>query len=85
MRKATASLSNVLEMDLLLNHIVIIGATELGFDAAALVLIEEYDRPLDEQSSLLAHATTSDAPRVMSWLVTGKMIPYCIALLGKAF
>ncbi|HEY3993784.1 MAG TPA: GAF domain-containing sensor histidine kinase [Ktedonobacteraceae bacterium] len=83
LRKSTASLSSVLEMDLLLNHIVIIGAAELGFDTAALVLIEEYDRPLSEQTSLLARATTADATNVMSWHVTGAKIPYCLALMGK--
>ena len=83
LRKSTASLSSVLEMDLLLSHIVIIGAAELGFDAAALVLIEEYDRSLDEQTSLLARATTSAATHVMSWRVTGPKIPLCLPLLGK--
>jgi signal transduction histidine kinase len=83
LRKSTASLSSVLEMDLLLSHIVIIGAAELGFDTAALVLIEEYDRPLAEQTSLLARATTSEAINVMSWRVTGDKIPYCLALMGK--
>jgi signal transduction histidine kinase len=83
LRKATASLSNVLEMDLLLNRIVTIGATELGFDAAALVIVEEYDCSLDEQSTLLARATISDARHVIPWLITGKKIPYCTALMGK--
>lgn len=83
LRKSTASLSSVLEMDLLLSHIVTVGATQLGFDAAALVLIEEYDRALDEQSSLLARAATSDAAPAMSWRVTGRHIPYCLALMGK--
>lgn len=83
LRKATASLSSVLEMDLLLNHIVVIGAAELGFDCAALVLVEEYDRPLAEQTSLLARASTSDATQVMSWRVSGSRIPACLALMGK--
>ena len=83
LRKATASLSSVLEMDLLLSHIVIIGASELGFDAAALVLLEEYDRPLSEQTSLLARATTSEGAHVMSWRVTGQKVPACLALMGK--
>lgn len=83
LRKSTASLSSVLEMDLLLSHIVTVGATELGFDAAALVLLEEYDRPLAEQTSLLARSTTSEALQVMSWRVTGHKIPYCLALMGK--
>ncbi len=83
LRKSTASLSSVLEMDLLLSHIVTVGATELGFDAAALVLIEEYDRALDEQSSLLARAATSDAAPAMAWRVSGQYIPFCLALMGK--
>jgi signal transduction histidine kinase len=83
LRKATASLSSVLEMDLLLSHVVTVGATELGFDAAALVLIEEYDRALDEQSSLLARAATSDADPVLAWHVGGQYLPFCLALMGK--
>jgi signal transduction histidine kinase len=83
LRKSTASLSSVLEMDLLLSHILIIGAAELSFDAAALVLLEEYERPLGEQTSLLARATTSAATNVMSWRVTGQKVPYCLALMGK--
>ncbi|HET8842578.1 MAG TPA: GAF domain-containing protein, partial [Ktedonobacteraceae bacterium] len=83
LHKATVSLSNVLEIDPLLNHIVTIAANELGFNAAALVVIEEYDRSLDEQSSLQARATTSKAGHVMFWRVRGKMVPYCTALMGK--
>lgn len=83
LRKATASLSSVLEMDLLLNHIVMIGAAELGFETAALVLIEEYDRSLAEQTSLLARATTSEGTHVMPWRITGEKVPYCLALMGK--
>lgn len=83
LRKSTASLSSVLEMDLLLSHIVIIGAAELGFDTAALVLMEEYDRPMAEQTSLLARATTSEALHVMSWRLTGQKVPFCLALMGK--
>jgi signal transduction histidine kinase len=83
LRRATASFSCILEMDLLLNHIVVIGSAELGFDAAALVVIDEYDRPLDEQSSLQARAATPAVAQVMSWHVTGKMIPYCTALMGE--
>jgi signal transduction histidine kinase len=83
LRKSTASLSSVLEMDLLLNHIVTIGATELGFDAVALILIDEYDRPLNEQSSLLARAVTSGGAPVMSWRVSGQKVPSCLAQLGK--
>ena len=83
LRRTTASFNGTLEMDLLLNHIVVIGSAELGFDAAALVVIDEYDRPLDEQSSLQARAATSAVAQVMSWHVTGKMIPYCTALMGE--
>lgn len=83
LRKSTASLSSVLEMDLLLSHIVTIGASELGFDAAALVLLEEYDRPLAEQTSLLVRSATSDAVQVTSWRITGEKVSYCLALMGK--
>lgn len=83
LRKSTASLSSVLEMDLLLNHIVTIGAAELGFDAVALILIDEYDRPINEQTSLLARAATSEGAPVMSWRVSGQQVPSCLAQLEK--
>jgi len=83
LRKSTASLSSVLEMDLLLSHIVSVGASELGFDAAALVLIEEYERTPDDQSSLLARAATSDTSATRAWRLTGQSIPFCSALVGK--
>ncbi|MEO7022074.1 MAG: GAF domain-containing sensor histidine kinase [Ktedonobacteraceae bacterium] len=82
LRKATTSLSSMLELDLLLDHIVSVSATELGFDAAALVLIEEYERPLDEHASLLARATLPDAHQIATWHINGKMLPACSALLG---
>jgi signal transduction histidine kinase len=70
-------------MDLLLNHIVTVGATELGFEAAALVLIEEYERIPDDQSSLLARAATSDTSAARAWRLSGQYIPFCSALVGK--
>jgi signal transduction histidine kinase len=83
LRRSTASLSSVLEMDLLLSHIVTIGATELGFEAAALVLNEEYDRALDEQSCLLARAATSTKNSLVSWRIASPKIPYCLAMMGQ--
>lgn len=83
LRKATASLTSVLEMEPLLTHIVTIGAAELGFDAVALILVEEYERPLDGQSCLLARAATSETRQMGAWRITGEMLPFCTALLGK--
>lgn len=83
LRRSTASLSSVLEMDLLQNHIVTIGAHELGFEAAALVLGEEYGRPPDEQSSLVARAASKRKHSLASWRIIGEKIPLCLALLQE--
>lgn len=85
LRKASTSLSGILDMRVLLEHIVNIGTTELGFDATALVLIEEYERPLDEYASLLIRAITSEQLQAASWRLNSKKIPYCAALLGEEY
>lgn len=83
LRKATAGLNSILEIDALLDHIVTISSAELGFGAAALVLIEEYDRPLDEHASLLVRAISAEQRRTTAWRIGGEMLPFCTPLLGE--
>ncbi|MGH2507438.1 MAG: ATP-binding protein [Ktedonobacteraceae bacterium] len=82
LHKATISLSSILEMNVLLDHIVKNSATELGFDAVALVLIEEYEHAHKTQPNLLIRATLSNAPHIAAWYISGNIFPSCTAVLG---
>lgn len=82
LHKAAVNLSSILEMNLLLDHIVTASATELGFDATALVLIEEYSRPFDEHTGLLVRATLPNAHQVASWYLGANALPASVAVLG---
>lgn len=83
LRKLPAELTPILELDPLLIRIITIATSQLGFDAAVLVLIGEYDRPLNVQSSLLVRAATSSSPQVNTWWIQGEQIAEHAAFLGR--
>jgi signal transduction histidine kinase len=83
LRFISTQLAEVLELDRLLTHIVTLATTSLGFDAAELMLFEEYDHPLDDLSSLLIRAATSADADVISWRFQGDQVPFNAALRGK--
>ncbi|HYX49491.1 MAG TPA: GAF domain-containing protein, partial [Ktedonobacteraceae bacterium] len=83
LRVISAQLAEELNLDHLLTRIVTLATTSLGFDAAALLLFEEYDHPLDALSSLMIRAATSTAAEVTSWRFQGDQVPYNAALSGK--
>jgi len=83
LRKLTAELTPILELDPLLIRIITIATSQLGFDAAVLMLIGEYDRPLNVQSSLLVRAATSSSPQVNTWWIQGEQIAEHAAFLGR--
>ncbi len=85
LRLLTAQLTEELELDRLLTRIVTIATTSLGFDAALLLLIEDYDHPLDEQSSLLIRVAPPAASEMNIWRIHGERLPYCSVLVGKQF
>ncbi len=83
LRWLTASLSEELRLDRLLTHVVTIATTELGFDAATLVLMEDYEQPVDAQSSLLIRAAHINAPELASWQLQGEKLPSYTILQGR--
>ncbi len=83
LRMLSTQLTEELELDRLLTRIITIATTTLGFDAAVLLLIEEYDHSLHAQSSLLIRAMSSTSPEVHTWRFQGEHLPYQMALTGK--
>ncbi len=83
LRLLAAELNEVLELDFLLERIVILAASALGFDAAMLILIENYNEH-DERYSLLARAAVSNSPRTIVWSFQGSHLSYASILSGKA-
>src|SRR5438874_1575490 len=83
LRVISAQLAEELELDRLLTHIVTLATTSLGFDAAVLMLFEEYDHPLDALSSLMIRVASSTSAEVISWRFQGDQVPYNAALTGK--
>lgn len=83
LRMLSAQLNEELQLDSLLTRIVTVATTALGFDATILLLIEEYDHPLDAKSSLLIRTATSNSPEVNTWRFQGEHLPFRAALGGK--
>jgi signal transduction histidine kinase len=83
MRIISAQLTEELELDRLLTRIVTLATTSLGFDASVLLLLEEYDHPLDTLSSLLIRAASSTSAEVTSWRSQGDQVPNYAVLAGK--
>lgn len=82
LQKATASFNSILDMDVLLDHIVTASASELCFDAAALVFVEEYEHAAQAETSLVIRAALPHAHQVAAWHINGNMLPSCASVLG---
>jgi signal transduction histidine kinase len=83
LRVISAELAEELELDRLLTRLVTLATTALGFDAAELMLFEEYDHPGEDTTSLLIRAASSTSAEVTSWRFQGDQVPYNAALAGK--
>ena len=83
LRMLTAQLTPILEFDPLLTSIIIIATSQLGYDAAMLVLFGEYDRPLNVQSSLLVRAATATSQEVSTWWIQGERIAEHAMFIGR--
>ncbi|HEX6483628.1 MAG TPA: GAF domain-containing sensor histidine kinase [Ktedonobacteraceae bacterium] len=83
LRTLTAQLTPILEFEPLLARIIMIATSQLGYDAAILVLFGEYDRPLNVQSSLFVRAATATSQQVSSWWIQGKHIAEHAVFLGR--
>ena len=83
LRVLATELTNILELDRLFERIVTSATSQFGFDAAILILLEEYTLSLDEQSRLLLVAAASTSPAATSWLFQGAHISKCDLLTEK--
>ncbi len=81
LRFVGTELSNILELDALLERIVLIATSDLGFDASMLVLIDKDDHPLYAQSRLIIHAATSSSPESITWRLEDRNLPQHALLL----
>ncbi len=85
LRVISAQLAEELELDRLLTRIVTLATTSLGFDASVLLLLEEYDHPVDDLSSLMIRTASSASAEVTSWRLQGDQVPNHAVLAGKQF
>ncbi len=76
LRILATELTNLLDFDRLCERIVTSATSKFGFDAAVLVLLEEYTLPLAEHTRLRIVASASADPAPSSWSLQG-------AKLGK--
>ena len=83
LRILTARLTEVLEFDPLLTRIVHMVTYELGFDAALLVLNEDFDHPFGKQSNLLIRAISSISTETITLRLLGALLPFYADLSGK--
>ncbi|HXX77107.1 MAG TPA: GAF domain-containing sensor histidine kinase, partial [Ktedonobacteraceae bacterium] len=83
LRIISAQLAEEIELDHLLTRIVTLITASLGFDAAVLMLFEDFDQPLDVMSSLMIRTASSTSESVVSWRFQGDQVPHNIALAGK--
>ncbi len=83
LRILATELTNILELDRLFEHIVANAISQFGFDAAVLIIGEENELPLTEQSRLFIVAAAAAAPAVLSWRIEGAQIDKCDLLLAK--
>ncbi|HLI07751.1 MAG TPA: GAF domain-containing sensor histidine kinase [Ktedonobacteraceae bacterium] len=83
----STQLSKIFELDLLLTGIVNMAITELGFESAMLILIEEQDRPLSAYSHLLVRAAAAlpgiPSPEPFTCRLHGSRTPFCTVLNRK--
>ncbi len=81
LRLLGTELTNILELDSLLERIVIIATSDLGFDASILILNEEYGHPLYGQSRLMVHAATSSSTESITWRLENTNLQHNTLLL----
>ncbi len=83
LRRLNIQLTGILELEPLLEHIAEMAISELGFDAALLILIEEPHRQLGSQSHLLVNASSVLTPKT-KWRLQGDTFFYYLVLAEKA-
>lgn len=80
LRQLTAQLTDILELEPLLEHIVTMVTANLGFDAALLLLLEDNAFPA---TRLIVRAFAAPLPSVVTWHLYGERLSHCTLLLDK--
>jgi signal transduction histidine kinase len=83
LRLANTELSNILDLEGVLQHIVFVAASDLGFDAAMLMLISEYDNPHEAPLHLMMRATAAPSLMVDAWQIEDDALASYAILAGK--
>ncbi len=84
LRRLTARLAEEMQLDSLLSSTVSIASTELRFDAAVLLLIDDNNRSLDTQVNLLVRAVAAHSRRARTWRLQEQRLSQYAALHGKS-
>jgi signal transduction histidine kinase len=80
LRQLTAQLTDILELEPLLEHIVTMVTENLGFDAALLLLLEDNVYPA---TRVIVRAFAAPSPSVVTWHLYGERLSHCTLLLDK--
>jgi signal transduction histidine kinase len=83
LRLLTAKLTEEIHLDSQITRVVTIPTAALGFDTAAILLVETYDQPYTTEFSLLVRAASDTFDSITTWQFEGEQLPYCDILSGK--
>ncbi len=76
-------LTNILELDHLIERIVQLITSDLGFDAAMLVLLDEYDPASQASAHLQIQVEPATSAGIRAWNMPSKQFDCCMALMEK--
>lgn len=76
LRLLTAQLTEEIQLDRLVTRIAISATTLLGFDTAALLLIQSREQPPDDEFSLLVRASADNFGSVATWQIEAERFQY---------
>ena len=84
LRLLTSQLTEEIELDRLVTRIAISATTVLGFDTAALLLIQSGEQAHDGEFSLLIRASADNFGSVATWQIEAERTQYSDILSGKS-
>ena len=82
LRQLAATLTRILDIEPLLESIPLLGTKELNFDAAILILREEYHQKIGPQSYMLVNTASKTTPTTR-WRLQGDTFFYYLVLSGQ--
>ena len=82
LRQITTTLTRILDIEPLLESIPLLATKELNFDAAILILREEYQQKIGPQSYMLINTASKTTPTTR-WRLQGDIFFYYLVLSGQ--